>query len=184
MRKRRMLLIVLVLLVLPTSLTQAHHDQLCQVDFYQRTFDTLVEYANIGKIAIGDGNAQGALNAVNNIRQITATVQALCTGLSFNSDTDGLTGSLGPVQIPLGIYQANLKTNGDITINVTSLEGECEAAPLFDLSSGQAIAPVGANVIFQSGECIAMVDITNATDPWTLQFERLNIDENLLLGGE
>ncbi len=184
MRNRRYLMLVfIVVLALPTSLLQAHHDQLCQNDFYQRTFDTLVQYAEIGKSAIGNGDAAGALNAVSSIRQITATVQALCTGLSFSSDTDGMTGTLGPVQIPLGIYQANLRTNGDITIQVTPVDGECSAAPLFDLSSGQAIAPVGANVIFQSAECIALVEVVNATDPWSLQFERLNIDENLLLEG-
>ena len=182
MRKVRFLLIVFIAAAMPGPLL-AHHDQLCQDEFYQRTFDAIVQYSNQGKTAMSSGDSVGALAAINSIRQMTATIQALCTGLSFNSDTAGLTGSLGPVQIPLGIYQANLKTNGDISISVTPVDGDCAASPLFDLASGQAIAPLGANIIFQSGECIAMVEITHATDPWSLQFERLNIDENLLLGG-
>jgi hypothetical protein len=65
-------------------------------------------------------------------------------------------------------------------VKVTATEGECGAGSdgssefLFTLFEGDAAD--GADVLFTSKGCKALIEFSNITKDWTLAFERISTD--------
>jgi hypothetical protein len=93
--------------------------------------------------------------------------------LSFDSSLEGLQPVLGPLVLPSGTYRVRVVTNGFFIASVKTLSGTCDVGfmGLFNLSAGQANN--GAEALFKSSNCEALIAITNVTEPWTLNFEPL-----------
>lgn len=97
------------------------------------------------------------------------------TPLVFNG-----TGStvIGPVNIPVGLYRATFTTGGFGAVTITTSEGECGAGSgfltpgLFNEMAGEATN--GAEAVFTSRGCRALIEVSNVQEPWTLVFEAVN----------
>lgn len=84
---------------------------------------------------------------------------------------------LGPVEIPVGIYRATLTTDKYASISVTPTQGECGAGSsfltpgLFIIMEGQAAN--GAEAVFTSRGCTALIEVSNVQAAWKLRFEKV-----------
>lgn len=82
---------------------------------------------------------------------------------------------IGPVEIPAGIYRAIATTTGYLIEHVTALSGECGAGTnflsegVFSVSSGEANN--GAETIFTSKGCSALIEVSNTQTEWKISFE-------------
>jgi hypothetical protein len=99
-------------------------------------------------------------------------LRAGCSGLSWNSDDEGMQPVIGPVEIPEGLYRLTATTEGYIIVQHEIIDGECdEDYALFAESDGDATD--GAQRTFNSAGCEVLITIDNVTEPWTLAFEKL-----------
>lgn len=86
---------------------------------------------------------------------------------------------IGPIDIAAGTYRATATTAGFIIVQVNPTAGECGVAMgligyspgLFIISQGQAAN--GAEAIFTSESCTALIEVSNVQGPWTLTFEKV-----------
>lgn len=94
--------------------------------------------------------------------------------LSFSGDADTV---IGPVDIPAGTYRATATTDGYLIVHITAISGECGAGTsrlsegLFSLSKDDATN--GAEAIFTSRDCSALMEVSLVSVPWTLEFEKV-----------
>ncbi len=110
------------------------------------------------------------------IRDAASIAAAACSGLTFSSDAEGMMPVIGPVEIPEGIYRVTLVTEGFFIMKIDALDGECGEGSR--MSSGafsvmQDTATNGAQIVVNSEGCEALLSISNVTQPWTLEFEKL-----------
>jgi len=98
--------------------------------------------------------------------------------LAFSSAQDGNQPVLGPVTIPDGVYRIRLVTDGFFSAELEELEGTCDLSTTFgffnimmDAASG------GAEVLFVSSGCEALITTSNVTKAWTLDFYQLGPDD-------
>jgi hypothetical protein len=113
-------------------------------------------------------------DALRQIEELVSTVRTECYGLTFTSEQEGMQPVIGPVSIPEGLYRATATTTGFMIAEVDPLEGQCSArgfGSLFNLSRDTAID--GAQAVFESSGCEALIAISNTREPWTLKFEKL-----------
>lgn len=92
----------------------------------------------------------------------------------FSSSDSGLQPVIGPVDIPTGLYRVTATTQGFMIVEVDTVSGTCEhnmLGNLFNLSQGQATS--GAEAIFASNSCRALIKISNTQQNWTLSFEAI-----------
>lgn len=176
MRKLSLLPVLIFLTLFVSQPGAAHNDQLCEDVFYTRNFDVIRQYVEMGQNAANAGDLENAIEAIRNIERIAASVDALCSSLAFNSITDGMNGSIGPINIPTGFYQAHVITNGAMTVNIIPLAGTCPTEQVLNVQSGQATAPDGAFGAFETTDCMAIVEVSSADQPWTLQFQTVDVD--------
>jgi hypothetical protein len=136
--------------------------------------------ANNGASSLLLSDDCNALIAISNVteswtldfQQITASSPRI-DRLNFDSGTEGLQPVIGPLVLSSGTYRVRVVTNGFFIASIETLSGTCDAGfmGLFNLSAGQASN--GAEAIFKSKDCLALVTISNVTEPWTLNFEPL-----------
>lgn len=93
--------------------------------------------------------------------------------LKFNSSDEGLMPVLGPYRIPSGTYRVTVTTKGFFIAGIETLNGSCDAGfmGLFNLMQGQASA--GASAILKSNNCSLLIPLSNVTDSWALNFEKV-----------
>lgn len=85
---------------------------------------------------------------------------------------------IGPLDIPEGVYRATATTSGFIIVTVTALEGECGEGSGFFLSPGlfnesQGQATNGAESVFTSKGCRALIEVSNTQTPWVLEMVKV-----------
>ena len=83
---------------------------------------------------------------------------------------------IGPIEILPGTYKVTATTSGYMTVQLTVSSGQCGAISgsitdtlMYDLIQGQATD--GAQIVFQSQDCKALINVSNVQAPWTLKFE-------------
>lgn len=113
-----------------------------------------------------------SLAILGEVETLIAHTRAACAGLVFEGAQEEV---IGPVEILAGIYRAVVTTEGFVAVSVVPLTGECGAgtrmsALVFNQSSGEASS--GAEVIFTSTGCEALIEISNlSSPPYTLEFQ-------------
>lgn len=104
------------------------------------------------------------------------TGDQMLTDLEFSSEISGLQPVIGVVDIPSGRYLATATTDGIMSLSVLPWEGTCDTGSfgtsLFNLFSDQAND--GAEALFTSEDCKALIIVSNTGEPWTLTLERLD----------
>ncbi|MBC7815012.1 MAG: hypothetical protein H7175_27890 [Burkholderiales bacterium] len=91
----------------------------------------------------------------------------------YDSTLNGLQAVIGPVSFLDGQYRVTANTDGFFIVQLQPLQGVCDTGflGLFNLMQGQASS--GAQSLFTSQGCVALITVENVTEPWTLDFERL-----------
>lgn len=127
-----------------------------------------------------DSHSQDPL-AVSNFLQAAANtaneLRATCDGLIFSGKKQTV---VGPVRIPEGIYRAIATTKKYMAVHVDATEGECgvgtrmSTISLFNLSEGEGND--GAEAVFVSKDCRALITIDNVNAEWKLEFQRISTD--------
>jgi hypothetical protein len=126
--------------------------------------------------AQAENDPKAAVDILAAVSGQVSGLQATCNGLSF---TDTQPALLGPIEFPAGIYRAIATTDNFFIAQITVVEGECGQGSgrrlgesLFILSKDEATA--GAESLFTSNGCTALIEISNVQSEWTLQFELLS----------
>lgn len=145
---------------LTDGISRAQHD-LAQAKSLTTVLDQLIQaIQTLRDTCAGEGSPESTTEAE--------------ASLSFSGDKDTV---IGPVDIPAGTYRATATTAGYIIVHISALSGECGAGTrgssdrLFSNSEGEATN--GAESILISKACNALLEVSNITAPWTLEFEKL-----------
>lgn len=160
--------VALMLAVLPMSAQdEAEPVEGCEAAALADTLAELVEAVR---------EAEDVAGALREVASAAGVAAAACDGLAFDSEKDGMMPVIGPVTIPEGIYRVTLTTEGYYILGLDVLEGECGQgerfrSSLFLISRGDATD--GAQVVLNSTGCETLLSISNVTDPWVLDFEKL-----------
>lgn len=160
--------------ILATFITAAQDSTAaCDQAAYEAIATALDDYAAQLRDAAGNPDT-----ALRELRDYSATQAAACSGFQFSSETEGQQPVIGPITIPEGLYRITATTTGYLAAELTLLEGECGTddtfyAPtdLFNLFKGQA--DTGAQLLIQSKGCETLIEISNSSDPWTFNIEKL-----------
>jgi len=116
-------------------------------------------------------------NVLQTMANLANDTRAACDGLAFSGNKQQV---LGPVTIPVGIYRAKATTSGAILVDVTVTDGECgsrtsgEQKNVFALNKDEA--KDGAEAVFTSKGCTALIQVSLVDAPWQLDFERISTD--------
>lgn len=105
-----------------------------------------------------------------------SSFSAACSGLAFDSETEGLQPVIGPVEIPEGLYRLVVTTPGYYIMDIEPLEGECGPRGGFStnvLNISRDTATEGAEALVESSGCEALLVIDNVTDAWRVSFEKI-----------
>jgi len=146
----------------------------CTAESMTELVAALQERVGTALPAIESGDLVGAMDALQQVQNRLQVMRALCDALVFQGSANMV---LGPVTFPAGVYRARVITDGYFIASVNPLEGECGAGTsfftpgLFILSEGEANA--GAEAIFTSLECTALIEVSNVRQSWKLEFERI-----------
>lgn len=154
------------------AVAQHSHTGDCNKRIYDESLRTIAELTEVAQQAVANNNFDQALEIMGHIRRQSATAMAFCMSLAYQSEAVGLQASIGPVAFPNGAYIARIITNGTANVTISPVSGECGGgAPLFVAGDRTAMAPNGMETGFSSYECLAMIEVSGATQPWILQFE-------------
>ena len=104
------------------------------------------------------------------VQNLIASDVAACAGLAFEG-TSGVV--IGPIDIPEGVYKVVVVTEGYFIATEIVLEGECEFAGFMGINISSGGASEGTEVVFQSSGCEALLETSNVTAPWTLEFQKI-----------
>lgn len=144
----------------------------CSPDYQAEAQAAFVQYLQAATTALEGGDTATWLLNLRYLRIISAAADALCSELAFSSETSGLQAVIGPVLFPDGIYRVTLTTTGFAIIKPEVLGGECETADfggLYNIMQGRASD--GAQTLFTTTGCLALLTVSNTSQPWTLTFE-------------
>lgn len=165
--KYRFLLKILLLILATTPLTILHaQDDVPECD-YTPTLEEIINLAT---------EPDDAAAALDEIAAIISAAKIECSGLSFNSEDEGMQPLIGPITLPEGMYRATLTIDGMGMVSMESLDGNCGedqfGLPLFMVmemgeSETQALVDAGG------GECLIKFENVTMVDEWTLTFEKL-----------
>lgn len=97
--------------------------------------------------------------------------------LTFNSQENGLQAVIGPVSIPSGAYRVTATTNGFFIGQIQTVSGTCNADTMGLFNLMQGIATLGAETLFTSENCQAIISVSNTQQPWTLDFSQILRDD-------
>lgn len=153
---------------LTTALTEAQKN-MSDGDDLGDVFDQLEASIENLRVICAPGSGEASAET-----EPAAPVETVSSELSFEGDAATV---IGPVDIPAGTYRATIKTAGYSIIQISAISGECGAGTsflspsLFILMEGQAAT--GAEAIVTSNKCSALIELSNITAPWTLEFEKL-----------
>lgn len=78
----------------------------------------------------------------------------------------------GPVEIPAGLYRAVFTSTGFGAVKVRVIEGKCSGGIFGELlfNEVRGHADEGSEAIFESDGCRALIEVSNTTEPYTLDF--------------
>lgn len=111
----------------------------------------------------------------NTIAPTVESTTAPLEPITFDSSTEGLQAVIGPVDIPSGVYKVTATTAGFIAVTVETVSGTCSTNDLgdslFNLVGGGATD--GAETLFGSDDCRVLLQVSNTTEPWMLEFGAL-----------
>ena len=174
--KKVILLVLLVCLmgITPPTLAQntPSDEMKCDLPTLQKLIDTYIE--TLKTVKAKETDPKQISNDLQLIANIANSQRAACDGLSFSGSDSKL---IGPVTIPAGTYRAKATTTGYIIVDVTAVDGQCGAGSrgtsegLFSLSSGEA--DKGAEALFTSKGCTALIELSLIDTDWQLAFERI-----------
>lgn len=172
--RRLLLTLLLVILALPFPAVAQSDPPACAPAEVTALMDEIAEFWNSAQAAQADDDLPTALDNLQRISNRVAMLRAACDGLSFSGASEMV---LGPIVFPDGTYRVTATSEGYFTSHIEPMEGECEPSPqsLFNLSPEQAA--LGAQTVFRSAGCIALITTENIRLPWTLTFERLTISD-------
>ena len=91
--------------------------------------------------------------------------------IRFDSQNEGLQAVIDDVDLPTGDYTARVITDGYFILTVQAESGVCDAGrmgTLFNVIGGTATD--GAEAVLTSSDCVATLEISNALEPWYLEF--------------
>lgn len=163
------LLLLLVLLAVSAVSVWAQEDEAPECDA-AATADVLAELVEALR------TAENPIEALGAVRDAASLATAACSGLSFNSDDEGLMPVIGPIEIPEGVYRVTLVTEGYFIMKVDALDGACGEGTRMSSNAfnvGRDSATNGAEVVIISEGCEALLSVSNVTKSWTLGFEKL-----------
>lgn len=169
----KLVMIVMFFILLSITMPTAAQDAPtgCDITSLQQNIADL--YAAFKTVHEGNPtDAAKVLTFLDSAAIVINQVRATCAGLSFSGDKQVV---IGPVTIPAGIYRAKATTESYLIVHVDALDGECgvgtrmSSSSLFNISDGQAVA--GAEAVFKSENCSALITVENVFKPWTLTFE-------------
>lgn len=156
--------------VLATFITAAQESTACDQAAYEAIATALDDYAAQLRDTAGDPDT-----ALRELRDYASIQVAACTGLSFDSDTEGAQPLIGPIEIPEGLYRATFTSEGNGIIGFEAIDGECEAdrgGNMFAvIRDGEASG--GVESLVTSEGCTALLKFDSTSDPWALTFEKI-----------
>lgn len=103
---------------------------------------------------------------------VTPTLPPSAEPMKYSGTTEKV---IGPVHFPAGTYRAKVTAPNYIIVQITVTEGECGAVgslsdtTLFNIFAGKA--KDGAEAVFRSKGCSALISVSNTSQAWTLEFE-------------
>jgi hypothetical protein len=163
------LLIAFVILFTPIAALAQDDTAAACADEVEKLIAVMRQYADDAEAM--DDPLDAALSLVP-IANTIYNKNALCNGLTFEG-SEGSSPLLGPFAIPDGIYRVRLVTDGYFTAEFTPVAGECEVDSLmFVLFEGQATDGVEI-LMTTSGGCMGLVEVSNVTADWTLEFQQV-----------
>jgi hypothetical protein len=166
--KRLLLFVALVgLFVVPV---QAQEVAGCDADSVATVIQSVVDATTTAQ---AEADPAAAIDLLAGVAGQVAALRAVCNGLFFTDTEPAL---IGPIDFPEGLYRAIATTENYLIAGLTVLEGECGQGSgrrlsefLFSVSGGDAVE--GAEVLFTSRGCTALIEISNTRGEWALQFE-------------
>ena len=171
--KKSILCLLLVMLAfsnIPARAQDAPAATSCDLPALQKLIDTTIESLTTLK---QQTDPKQVMDDLQVITSLVGMYRSACDGLTFSDDKQVV---IGPVTIPAGIYRAKLTTVGYAAVQVDALDGKCGVGArmsanqhLFIVSKGDADA--GAEALFKSEGCTALLTVENVTKPWQLTFE-------------
>lgn len=163
-------LALIVMLALPVQAQTPAPTDKCTADSLTALSGDLAQANKDAQDAITKGDLAGAMDALTRNETALQTMQAECAGLSFSGKKGKV---LGPLNIDSGTYVATLTTAGYAAVKVTATDGKCGAGSgvflnplLFNLVKGDAAE--GAQAVFSSESCTALLEVSNVQSDWTL----------------
>jgi hypothetical protein len=123
------------------------------------------------------GDVSAIVSMLAEAESAIAQLRAQCSGLSFQGSDNTV---LGPIEIPDGTYRVTVTTDGYFIADVQVVSGNCGDSlglSLFILSSGDANA--GAETVFNSSGCSALIAVDNVTEPWKIVFQNLTSSQSV-----
>ncbi len=162
---------IVAALLLASVAGVAAQDTACTLDDLEITLTALE--ALVAEAQDAEDVAE-AIPIVGEIGAIASESLARCGPLAWEGETAQL---LGPADIDAGFYRATVLTEGYFSAQVVSVSGECGQGPrmsqfLFNLSGGEASD--GAEALFVSEGCTALIETGNISEPWNLTLEKIN----------
>lgn len=174
----RLTLILLVLFTFTLPTLAQEKSVLCDVDnFTEEAIPVLQEWFDEIQQAVDDGDPDLALHHLRVLENRAAMFRSMCSAWVFNSDLEGLQPVIGPVLFLDGIYRARVTTENFIIVKITTIAGDCgRDGSIFNESKGEAID--GSEKVFETAEgCTALIEMSNISAPWTLEFELIKLNE-------
>lgn len=165
------LLVSLLLYALPT--TTAQTNPACDAAAFE---DVIAQFINELEVMRETLDPTTAADKLQELANSANMIRATCDGLAFEDDKQSV---VGPVEFPAGVYRATFTTEGYGAVSVNPLSGNCGQGSgsfltpsLFLIMGGNATE--GAESIFSSEECNALIEVSNVQGAWSLTFERLS----------
>lgn len=165
---KRTLALLMVVLSISVVLAQDEAVPMCPSDTVDEASAVLEDWA----ARLSEGT-EDPLSVIMEMRDTSAQFAATCTGLRFDSDTEGISPVIGPLVVPAGIYRVIIEGEERDVIGVeqTVLGEDCGRDRMIvskgsDLNISEAVHTVEA-------DCEILLEITYASKPWVLTFEKI-----------
>jgi hypothetical protein len=162
-RSMMLVLVLGLLLVVPVGAQEI--DPVCNADFMGDVTRIMEDAFNAAKTAIGEGNEAAWLDAVRDLRNGSAMVDALCSGFHFEGEGSEV---LGPVVFPDGVYKVILAIDGGFgSMAFEKLDGDCDFVPGIIITDSAGGTQEDA---YSFEACSTLIEMKTSVN-WTLDFE-------------
>jgi hypothetical protein len=139
-------------------------------DFPVCDFATVDQLLAISSEAIDNGDDAVTWDALNDLLWEIRSTRALCNGLAFASDTEGME-TVFSLELEAGNWVATATTEGAISVHLLSTDGNCRDDLLFNEFPEEATN--GIRRVVQSEGCAFLVEVSNTREAWVLTFEKV-----------